>query len=399
MPFVSMSNTNRGDYRICCESFEFGPSIQLDDATIIWNGEFYKKIRLDLVNGVKHPNCSACWRVDEFNGYSTRQNETAKYTQTQIESILDNLQEDGTLTLMPTLFDLKLGNLCNLKCITCCQLSSSLHETEVKLWQAQDVKLPGLIEFIEIKFKDQNQQYRLDRDNFVAIFNNLKSVLGTITNLRLVGGEPLINPFTHFIINNLDDYSKNIELEIITNVTEIDKDLVSKFKNFKSVRVTCSIDHIDATKFNYIRYPADYTQCRENFEYLQTLDIILEISLTLSIFNIFDFEAILTEFDKFNLDAISFNFASDPDYFSIKYLEPEQKRDLIRRVGLFFNQPLAILKNKNLANYLRSTTNFLNSQQDNFSDVVKERTRVLRLYDKTRKTNYKELFPFIKDYE
>lgn len=31
--------------------------------------------------------------------------------------------------------------------------------------------------------------------------------------------------------------------------------------------------------------------------------------------------------------------------------------------------------------------------------VVKERTRVLELYDRTRNTNYKQLYPFIKEYQ
>ena len=31
--------------------------MSIDEA---WNSEFYKKLRLDMINGVKNPNCTKC---------------------------------------------------------------------------------------------------------------------------------------------------------------------------------------------------------------------------------------------------------------------------------------------------------------------------------------------------
>lgn len=389
LPFVSMSNTNSGEYRICCDSFGFGPNIQTDSADTVWNSDYYKKIRLDLIDGVENPNCESCWRVEKNGGYSMRQNESRKYS---AEEIIKHVESNGTVTILPEIFDLKLGNLCNLKCIMCCQLSSSQHETEIRLWKSTDIKLPSLLEYIEVKFKDEAQQYRLDKDNLDAIMSNLDPVLKTIDHVRLVGGEPLINPLTKLVIKRLP---KTANIEIITNLTEVDHELLEDLKRYQSAKLTCSIDHVDAEKFEYIRFPADYNTCMKNFEILTHK----EISLTVSIFNVFDLKEIFDHFEQYSPITVSFNWVLDPEYFCIKYLEHEQKQQISAQVKQLLLQPYNLFKNNNnLVSYLENIDNVL-IDTSNFDSVVKERTRVLRLYDTTRGTDYRTLFPYIKDYD
>lgn len=407
LPFTTMSNTNSGEYRVCCESFGFEKSIQDTTALEVWNSEYYKKLRLDLISGIQHTNCDACWKLESNDGYSMRKNENRKYSESDINQLLSNMNSDGELSILPELFDFKLGNTCNLKCIMCCQLSSSLHEVEVKQWQKDNIKLPQLLDFIELKFKDENQQYRIDKEHCDLIIDNLKSILPGLKVLRLVGGEPLINPFTFEIINRIIElgYASSLELDIITNLSELKDDLVDKLSKFKSVRLTVSYDHIDDIKFNFIRYPADYKKFKSNFNKLiLNENINLEISTTFSIFNIFDIEAIFEIFEEFankrNKLFISFNYVVEPKYFSIKYLEDSQKYQIINLVNALLenNKDYTILKNDNLLNYLNGIDKFLFGPVEDFASVVKERTRVLDLYDKTRKTSYKKLYSFIKEY-
>jgi organic radical activating enzyme len=389
-----MSNTNSGDYRVCCDSFGFGPNIQADSAEEVWNGDHYKKLRLDLMNGIQNKNCESCWKVEKNGGYSMRKNENRHYSEDAIRDITSKVN-DGYSSALPTLFDFKLGNLCNLKCIMCCQLSSSLHESEVRTWKVKNVTLPKLLDYIEITYKDENQQFRIDRDNSDTILENLKHVLPSITTLKLVGGEPLINPFTFDIVDRLIDlgYAKNLELVIITNLSVLNDSFIKKLEQFKSLQLICSYDHVDPAKFHFIRFPADYGEFKYNFDKILKSNINVSISTTFSIFNIFDIEQILDEFEKLAL-PISFNYVIDPNYFSIKYLAPEQKVQVIELIDKVLAKDYKLFAtNLSLVNYLRDIDKLLYAEQDDYDQVVAERSRVLELYDVTRKTNYNETYP------
>lgn len=394
LPFTSMSNTNSGEYRVCCESFGFGPNIQTDDASQVWNSDYYKQLRVDLINGIQNKNCNSCWKVEQNGGHSMRKNENSHYSDNAIQEILSSVT-DGHINTLPKLFDFKLGNLCNLKCIMCCQLSSSLHESEVRTWQSKNIKLPALLDYIEITYKDENQQYRIDKNNCDNILENLKSILPNLTTLQLVGGEPLINPFTFEIVDKLIQlgYAKDLKLDIITNLSVVNDSFIKKLEQFKSVQLTCSYDHIDPVKFHFIRYPASYTEFKNNFDKILKSNISVSISTTFSIFNIFDLEQILDEFETLEL-PISFNYVVEPNYFSIKYLGPDQKHEVVKLVDTVLKKDYKIFaNNNNLVNYLRDIDKLLYADQSDYAHVVTERTRVLALYDATRKTNYNEIYP------
>jgi MoaA/NifB/PqqE/SkfB family radical SAM enzyme len=388
-----MSNTNSGEYRVCCESFGFGPNIQTDDASEVWNSDYYKQLRVDLINGIQNKNCDSCWKVEKNGGYSMRKNENSHYSEDDIQEIVSNVT-NGHNRILPKLFDFKLGNLCNLKCIMCCQLSSSLHESEVRTWKSKNIKLPSLLDYIEITYKNENQQYRIDKNNCDNILENLKSILPHLTTLQLVGGEPLINPFTFEIVDKLIQlgYAKNLKLDIITNLSVVDELFIKKLEQFKSVQLTCSYDHVDPVKFHFIRYPADYTEFKYNFDKILKSNINVSISTTFSIFNIFDLEQILDEFEKLEL-PISFNYVIDPNYFSIKYLDPEQKLRVVQIVDKVLKKDYNIFsKNTGLVTYLQDIGKLLYADQSDYEQVTAERSRVLALYDSTRKTNYNEIY-------
>jgi hypothetical protein len=109
-------------------------------------------------------------------------------------------------------------------------------------------------------------------------------------------------------------------------------------KQFKSVDLTASFDHVDSDRFYFIRYPAVYNDFRKNFDTLIDDDIInLKISTTFSIFNIFDIDRIFDEFETIRqstnkLLTINFNLVSEPNYFDIKYLEESQKNQLANKI-------------------------------------------------------------------
>ena len=89
-----------------------------------------------------------------------------------------------------------------------------------------------------------NNDYRVDSidiDNF--------DLLDKVKKIRIAGGEPMINPKVKQLLEKIKNIDVN--LEIITNLSEIDFQLLSRFKN---LHITGSIDHINLSIFSYIFY-------------------------------------------------------------------------------------------------------------------------------------------------
>jgi hypothetical protein len=169
-----------------------------------------------------------------------------------------------------------------------------------------------------------------------------------------------------------------------------------------------SYDHIDPVKFNFIRYPADYAVFKENFEKLWEYEHIeKKLSTTWGVFNIFDFEDIFTEWEQIsqrtpNRFVINFGLIYYPNYFSLRYLEQEQKVEISDRIHrfMFNNKDWKIFTdNPEFVESVISVPGYMGNRQDDHESVCKERTRVLDLYDRVRGTDHRALFPYLKRYE
>ena len=83
-------------------------------------------------------------------------------------------------------------------------------------------------------------------------------------------------------------------------------------------------------------------------------------------------------------------------------MEPEQKHEVADYIEAYIEKnknEKMFLENPPFFEMFKSIRNMLFKENFDFEEVTKERTRVLKLYDDTRKTDYKSLFPYIKDYQ
>jgi MoaA/NifB/PqqE/SkfB family radical SAM enzyme len=408
---------NNGDYRACCWSEPGLPSdVYPDEAANfykepiekVWNNSFFTNLRTDLATGVQNKTCNTCWKQEEAGEFSYRQKFDLDLKNEEKEKIInETLTTNGILSNTPKTIQIKIGNLCNLKCITCNQAASSLHEKEVLEWKKNNIKLPSFLEWInsyEIDWDGINENTNLE-----IVYKNYKHGLENADLLQLIGGEPLVNPITNYIIERIieDGYAHQLELYIISNLTTLNDKVLKHFSKFKQTIVSISWDHVESNKFNYIRFPATYKHFRTNVErLLNKPNILPKISTTFSIFNIFDLEEIFDEFEKVSQQVsvhfdVNFVIVDEPNYFSIRYLEKEQKQKIMEIVKSYVlkNKDYKIFKeNPYLLEIFNRFDNILNHDVEDFDAVVIERTRVLQMYDNVRKINYRELFPYIKEY-
>ena len=168
--------------------------------------------------------------------------------------------------------DLKLGNTCNLQCAICDPYASSkwaafYRETGRGTWQNQ--KWP-------------------DKDEF---WDSLSEIAPTIKKIELSGGEPFLikkqKILIDFLVNN--GYAKDVDITWITNTTQYPEDIISKFTEFKYVRIMLSIDNTHE-QFEFQRYPAKWDTSYETILKYKKLNddgiINLGISHTIGLLNV-----------------------------------------------------------------------------------------------------------------
>ena len=120
-----------------------------------------------------------------------------------------------------------------------------------------------------------------------------------------------------------------------------------------------------------------------------------------------DFEDIFNEWETIahrtsKRFVINFGLIYYPNYFSLRYLELDQKQAITDRINDFMakNRDYKIFQdNPEFVESVTSVPGYMGGENLDHEAVCKERTRVLRIYDQLRGTNYRELFPYLKDYE
>lgn len=180
-----------------------------------------------------------------------------------------NVHKDIPTKKLPTILDLDLSNLCNLKCVMCDASRSSQH--------AKDKGL-GVSAI--------SRQY-------------IESLLEISEELRLVtiqGGEPSIMEEFIYYFGELHKKGtcKNIDLQIITNLTNLNTKFLAILPYFKSVRLSISVDAY-GTANDYIRWPSKFNSIEKNISKIIGIDTIkvVEIHNALNILSLFNFKDFL----------------------------------------------------------------------------------------------------------
>ncbi len=132
-----MGIQQNGDLRQCCQMVNkpFGKFIDENNNSLKFshenvdlsrNHKVSKQIRKEMLAGQKPSACSLCWKEESIGIFSKRKSMLKQY---DIDSLIQHTESDGTIDLDKTplnYLDLRLGNLCNLKCRSCGPGDSSL---------------------------------------------------------------------------------------------------------------------------------------------------------------------------------------------------------------------------------------------------------------------------------
>ena len=292
-PFVHLYqdySTAKGDtyldYKICCVARHTVPS---DNNTLEhkWNSKYLQDVRKRMLDPKgKLPECETCQLIEENGAVSDRIHYHNRFDNTGIELDIEQGNQYGG----PIDFDLRLNNLCNLKCRMCGSSSSSQYDKEFK--KHQDTLKPFYVKHgIKHIHKNLVQYEDVDEVDDKKNVHYLKSVInsGRLERIKFLGGEPTIMPgVTELLEHMIEKKQTDVELFFTTNCTNDNTRFVDLIKQFTKVRFHYSVDGIEDT-VEYIRAPVKWKTINEHIDVLTDLtssEFNSEVNMTIQAYNI-----------------------------------------------------------------------------------------------------------------
>ena len=329
LPWISLEASPIGTVRPCCLADHeltnnTGEKFNLNTATFstIQNSHDMRKLRQQFIDGEEPETCRKCWSEERSGRVSKRMH------------TLDRLKhsitpQDWTIDAKPLMFlDLKLGNICNLKCRICGSWSSSTYATEELKHTGNDKGSFHYQMIREGQWPRKNPQF----------WKEVEQIATQIRYLEFTGGEPFMIQ-EHFDLLQSFVYkgiAKDIEIHYNTNGTQWPENADEIWRHFKTVEIAFSIDDIGA-RFEYQRSGAKWQDVQENivkFKNLRVLypNIQLQVCSTVNVFNVFYIEELANWIDKQEFDFIYWNIMHDAPYFSIANLPKYAKQRITNRL-------------------------------------------------------------------
>tara|TARA_B100002019_G_C21240227_1_gene585115 strand:- start:924 stop:1772 length:849 start_codon:yes stop_codon:yes gene_type:complete len=94
-----------------------------------------------------------------------------------------------------------------------------------------------------------------------TIIKNIIDISPQLDSIKFTGGEPLINTNFWNICENIKN--ENIDLNVTTNGTIVNKKVIQTFNSFRKSTITISIDGTEKI-YEYIRYPYKWNKLHNN---------------------------------------------------------------------------------------------------------------------------------------
>jgi sulfatase maturation enzyme AslB (radical SAM superfamily) len=363
LPWIHFATRPNGDMRLCCSANASGAgenhtvglvknekgqpaNFGRETPMSAWNNEYMKDVRLTMLEGKIPASCSKCIAEESRGVASKRIWETGSWMEDgiDVEELIKQTEEDGTVPEKLVYLDLRLGHTCNLKCVMCSPHDSSQwvgdHKKMYPLFQAKELK-----EQMSWDRKEFNNKWHENPDFW-------KEMYAQIPNLKQVyfaGGEPLMIREHKWFLEEIirQGYADKILVRYNTNGLLVNDEIIELWKKFKKVKVGFSIDAVGDRNY-YIRYPSDWATIERNLHKLDNTPDNIQVSIAtaiqiLNIKHLADFAKwkITQNFKKVNLEntvggiqagggIINMHLLYIPTFLSIRLLPAEDKAQVRR---------------------------------------------------------------------
>jgi sulfatase maturation enzyme AslB (radical SAM superfamily) len=364
LPWIHFATRPNGDMRLCCSAnasgagsdhtvglvknergvpANFGNSKPLE----AWNNDYMKDVRLTMLEGKIPASCSKCIGEEDKGVVSKRLWETYTWMNDgiDIEQLVRDTKEDGSVLDRLTYLDLRLGHTCNIKCVMCSPHDSSrwVQDYEKLL---KKTTIPIIKEQMSWDKNTFNNTWYENPDFWEQIYEQIPN----LKQVYFAGGEPLMikehKKFLEEIINR--GYADKILIRYNSNALLLEDSIVELWKKFKHVKFAVSLDAIGDKNY-YIRYPSDWDTIVKNLHKLDNTPNNIQVSIAtaiqiLNIKHLPDFAKwkITQNFKKINLGNVpgdvqmgggifNMHLLYIPTFLSVRVL-PDQDKQEVRNI-------------------------------------------------------------------
>jgi organic radical activating enzyme len=276
-----------------------------------------QQLRTDFLVGRRPETCRKCWNEEDAGRTSKRM-----HTLDRLKHVLKD--EQWNSDAKPLMFlDLKLGNICNLKCRICGSWSSSQFAGEE-------------ISFLPRAEQKSSHAYKMlragawpkENDHF---WQQIDEVLDDIRYIEFTGGEPFMIDQHFDMLQGIVDrgIAGQVEIHYNTNGTLFPDRGPEIWPHFKTVEIAFSVDDIGA-RFEYQRSNASWNTVKENISRFRIMresmpNLQLQCCATVNVFNVRYLDEVALWMALQDFDFVYWNMMHDAWYFSIATLPDSVK--------------------------------------------------------------------------
>jgi hypothetical protein len=268
------------------------------------------QLKNELLTGIKSTACSKCWSVESTGNLSRRQLEN-QFLDYKLDRDLDKIQQDCIDNKNKVaLYQLFTSNICNQACVSCSNHFST-------------------------KWADLDRKHNLTVINRPELdIEKLNIDYAYIRRLSLLGGEPLFDPKTFKILQNLiDNNNTDCFITLVTNGSiKLKPEQLELLKKFTDLNICISIDGIGPV-FEYMRWPGKWATLVENLDHYFDITSNTSVSYTISALNAMYYDQTVAWFKQNNL-RYNHNIVKHPQWLSVQHM-PVEFKELLKHHNFF----------------------------------------------------------------
>lgn len=253
-PYVGIQIDTDKTVRACCMAKAYkddnGNNLKFT-ADFSWDklkkSKSYKEITQKLDNGIYPEECKAC----ETDPIPVAKTYLRRYD-------VELYSKEPKLKYI----DLRLSNLCNLRCRMCHPGASNQIQKDYNSYAERDLGDDYLNEYFQNRTYEEDKRY---------IIHDPKDVIKRLDwqdlqELAFYGGEPLLIKEYQVVMNHLieNDYAKNVVYKMHTNCTKWTQEYQDMMNKFKNQVVYFSMEGVGPVN-DYIRNPSRWKTLEDNF--------------------------------------------------------------------------------------------------------------------------------------
>jgi hypothetical protein len=434
LPWIHFATRPNGDMRLCCSANASGANTDhtiglvkqengkpanfgIDTPMSAWNNDYMRSVRTTMLDSNIPKSCTKCFEEERKGIVSKRIWETYTWMSDglDIDELIEQTKEDGTVPENLVYLDLRLGHTCNLKCIMCSPHDSSK-------WVSDHKKVFPLFQHKELK--DQMQWDEKTFDNYwyenPSFWEEMFKQIPNLKQVYFAGGEPLMIKEHKMFLEEIirQGYADKILIRYNSNGLLLSDNIIELWKQFKKVKFAVSIDDI-GDRNHYIRYPTDWEVLEKNMHKLDNTpdNIHVSIATAIQILNIKTLPELAKwkinqKFKKINFSnviegieagggIVNMHLLYIPTFLSIKCLPPADKAEVRKAFAELANWLYVNYRQdedfwkKNPYGWKRwqAVLDFMDSEDH--THLLPAFKEYIEKMDVVRKTNFKTTFPMI----